>query len=83
MKKPSQARGIKVWRRNLFKKRHPECFFIGGPDPDSPGLPLKARGNDGPPSGNDMNVASCWGINPQRFDVLLQKAEHFPIKGGN
>jgi len=44
----SKLRGIErtTFTYGIFRKPSPPNVFIGGPDPDSPGFPLKTCGND-------------------------------------
>ena len=44
--------------RTSFLEPSPPNVFIGGPDPDSPGFPLKACGNDGLWIGDLLDAAS-------------------------
>ena len=58
MNYPQQATGYRMTFRTSFSSTVTPNVFIGGPDPDSPGFPLKACGNDGLWIGDLLDAAS-------------------------
>src|SRR5580765_3228320 len=62
----SKLRGIESPACEGFGISSPPNVYIGGPDSDSSGFPLKTCGNDGLRLG-DLFHAARRGMNPQRF----------------
>src|SRR6266545_7118370 len=57
MNYPQQAAGYRSVSCKRFRFRHLQMFYRG-PDPDSPGFPLKTCGNDGLRIGDLFDAAS-------------------------
>jgi hypothetical protein len=69
MNHPQQAEGYRKPSLRTIPNLVTPNVFIEGPDPDSPGFPLKTCGNDGLWFGDLFNATS-WGMNPQRFKLM-------------
>ena len=90
MKNPAASSGVSKPVMGTIPIPSPPNVLVGGPDPDWPGFPLKACGNDGLRIGRCKDAASC-GNEPQiiqnragKFETMLGETKNvmtgFPVK---